>query len=337
MARGKGNGRGRPKGALNKSKPAATTQNVGQAAVDALFQGPAAPRERPIRPDVFSPPEPEVNDAEIFHDPEGDLDDFEGDTTIIGPLLDLCKTRIATLPSVRGQRRNEETTHRLKDWVDYEVRLPLPTIRGAHHTSRSVDVSTFVARKAIILAPHEFHGDAAGAIKCPSCEKKDKVSVNGWAKSLKAFNSIEEKVYVFSRMYRCRQCPTKVTPQNPAGGNVDFAAHHPKVYEQWPDFVKHELRLVPSTRSGVDASLLALFKRMTCAGVSENDFDDLVTEAHFERHDIKKLVYLSWHARRRQEREARRGTETTRCSSARAPTRGRRTTAFCKMSCGATT
>jgi hypothetical protein len=47
---------------------------------------------------------------------------------------------------------------------------------------------------------------------------------------------------------------------------------------------------------------------MTCAGVSENDFDDLVTEAHFERHDIKKLVYLSWHARRRQERDARRST-----------------------------
>mmetsp|Transcript_13626 Transcript_13626/g.59455 ORF Transcript_13626/g.59455 Transcript_13626/m.59455 type:complete len:108 (-) Transcript_13626:6057-6380(-) len=106
-------------------------------------------------------------------------------------------------------------------------------------------------------------------------------------------------------MYRCHRCPSKRTPDNPAGGNVDFAAHHPKVYEQWPDFVKQELRLVPSTKSGIDASLLALYRRMTCAGVSENDFDDLVTEAHFELRDIKKLVYLSWHARIRQERDGR--------------------------------
>lgn len=83
--------------------------------------------------------------------------------------------------------------------------------------------------------------------------------------------------------------------------------------------MKHELRLVPSAKSGIDASLLALYRRMTCAGVSENDFDDLVTEAHFERHDIKKLVYLSWHARRRQERDARRSAVAGAFSSFKAP------------------
>lgn len=162
----------------------------------------------------------------------------------------------------------------------------------------------FVARKANVLAPHEFHGALAGTIRCPGCDRADKVAVNGWASTLKPFNSIEDKVYVFSQMYRCRGCPSKRTPDNCAEGNLAFAA--PKVYEQWPEFVRQEVRLVPSTRSGIDASLLALYRRMTCAGVSENDFDDLVTKAHFERHDIKKLMYMAWHARRRQERDARR-------------------------------
>ena len=165
-----------------------------------------------------------------------------------------------TLPSVTGQRRNETTTGRLRYWIDYEVRLPLPTIRGAHHASRSDDVRNFIARKAIVLAPHAFHGDAVGTIRCPGCDIADKVAVNGWAAKLKPFKSIEDKVYVFSRMYRCRRCPSKRDATNPAGGNVDFAAHHPKVYDQWPDFVKHEL---PSAKSGIDASLLALYWRMT--------------------------------------------------------------------------
>ena len=322
MGRGLGSGRGRPKGALNKAKPAAATKNVGQVAVDRLFGAPPADPPRG-RTDTYVAPEPEV-DAEVFHDPEGDLDALAGeggDCKIIntGPLLEECKRRIKTLPNVTGQRRNETTTDRLKSWIDYEVRLPLPTIRGTQHASRSDDVRNFIARKAVVLAPHEFHGDAAGTIRCPGCDKADKVAVNGWAAKLKPFNSIEDKVYVFSRMYRCHLCPSKRDPTNPAGGNVDFAAHHPKVYDQWPDFVKHELRLVPSAKSGIDASLLALYRRMTCAGVSENDFDDLVTEAHFERHDIKKLVYLSWHARRRQERDARRGTVDSAFSSFQAP------------------
>ena len=54
--------------------------------------------------DVFIAPEPEVTDAEIFHNPEDDLDHFEGDTTTTRPLLDLCKKRIATLPAVRGDK-----------------------------------------------------------------------------------------------------------------------------------------------------------------------------------------------------------------------------------------
>lgn len=66
---------------------------------------------------MFIAPEPEVNDAEIFHNPEDALDHFEGDTTTTGPLLDLCKKRIATLPAVRGQVRNETTTNRLEDDV----------------------------------------------------------------------------------------------------------------------------------------------------------------------------------------------------------------------------
>ena len=297
---------------MNRNTPAAATINVGQAAVNALFGVPAPAAPPRGRTDTYTAPEPEVEDAEVFLDPEGDPDDLAGgqDCRLLktGPLLEECKARKETLPSVRGQRRDETTTDRLKGWVDYEVRLPLPTIRGERLASRCDDVRNFVARKAIILAPHEFHGALAGTICCPGCDKPDKVAVNGWADTLKPFNSIEDKVYVYSRMYKCKSCPSKRTPDNPAGGNVNFAAHHPKVYEQWPDFVKQELRLVPSTRSGIDASLLALYRRMTCAGVSENDFDDLVTEAHFERHDIKKLVYLSWHARRRQERDARRST-----------------------------
>ena len=49
MPRDKSNARGRPKDAINKTKPAATTQNVGRAALDALF-GVPAPSEHPISP-----------------------------------------------------------------------------------------------------------------------------------------------------------------------------------------------------------------------------------------------------------------------------------------------
>lgn len=231
------------KGSHEQEQARRFDENVGQDAVDALFGVPPSVPPRG-RTDTYVAPEPEV-DTEVFHDPEGDLDDLAGeggDCKLIktGPLLEECKRRIKTLPSVTGQRRNETTTDRLRYWIDYEVRLPLPTIRGAHHASRSDDVRNFIAKKAIVLAPHEFHGDAAGTIRCPGCDKADKVTVNGWDAKLKPFNSIEDKVYVFSRMYRCRLCPSKRDATNPAGGNVDFAAHHPKVYDQWPNFVKHD-------------------------------------------------------------------------------------------------
>lgn len=53
-----------------------------------------------------------------------------------------------------------------------------------------------------MLAPHEFHGDLAGPIRCPCCGKPDLVVVAGWCDYLKPFNTLDVKVYVYSRNYR---------------------------------------------------------------------------------------------------------------------------------------
>jgi hypothetical protein len=53
-----------------------------------------------------------------------------------------------------------------------------------------------------VLAPHEFHGEMAGPISCPCCGKPDKVGVAGWCDYLKPFNTLDGKVYIYSRNYR---------------------------------------------------------------------------------------------------------------------------------------
>ena len=63
---------------MNRSTPAAATNNVGQAAVNALFGVPALSAPPRGRTDTCTAPEPEVEDAEVFLDPEGDPDDLAG-------------------------------------------------------------------------------------------------------------------------------------------------------------------------------------------------------------------------------------------------------------------
>ncbi|KAK3261185.1 hypothetical protein CYMTET_29897 [Cymbomonas tetramitiformis] len=59
---------------------------------------------------------------------------------------------------------------------------------------------------------------------------------------------LDEKKYVFSRMYRCTNCEFKINlpaEKNPKGSKVStFAAHHPGVLAQLPDFMKYELRFI---------------------------------------------------------------------------------------------
>lgn len=305
MGIGKGSGRGRPKGSKNRpTKPQTVSGGREYGALTAAQR--AAERNPGVAP--FAPtadaraPRREEEDAEdpvylSADDEPFDLD--HQDPIIVGPLLDAAKEAIKTLPRVEGQTRKKPIDVRI--WKDYDVRLPLPTL---YSTMRS-DPRVYACRVVTILAYHEFHGELAGPIHCPACGSPDKVAVCGWANRLKAFSGLEEQRYVFSRMYRCTRCP-----QKECVGNTNFAAHHPDVMRRLPDFIKGELGLVPTAKSGVEAIVLRQRLRHVTAGGSETDFANMLLESHFERHDDKQLVYLS-HAVQCAE-SAKRKRETNR-------------------------
>jgi hypothetical protein len=195
MGRGKGSGGGRPPGAKNRSiapqtmsggtsfKPqtlfaAAAQRNPGVApsgdaaavvsdrgAVAAAWRPSSSAQQPPAEEEYFSADEDDV---------QGDDDDENGERgegmggprqpsyVKNHPILNAAKLAVKTLPKVVGQRRLGRLD--LKTWKDYKVRLPLATF---HETSQLP--AAHLLRSCIVLAPHDFHGDLAGEICCPSC------------------------------------------------------------------------------------------------------------------------------------------------------------------------
>jgi len=77
----------------------------------------------------------------------------------------------------------------------------------------------------------------AGEICCPSCGSAERVAARGWCDYLKCFNTLHKKVYVLSRLYRCKCCPTSAL-KDEVPGSKSFAAHHPEVMRRLPEFIK---------------------------------------------------------------------------------------------------
>ena len=286
MGIGKGSGPGRPKGSKNRPRRPQTVSGRREygaltAAQRAAERNPGfAPLTSDARPTSLVVQEP---DDPVYLSADDEPFELEHqDPILVGPLLDAAKDAVKTLPRVEGQTRRSAIDTKI--WKDYDVRLPLPTLQS----TVKFDPRVYACRVVTILAYHEFHGELAGPIHCPACGSADKVSVCGWANRLKAFSGLEEQRYVFSRMYRCTRCPTK-----DCAGNINFAAHHPNVKARLPHFIKGELGLVPSARSGVEARVLRQRLRQVTAGLSETDFANMLAEVHYERHDEKHLTYLS--------------------------------------------
>lgn len=214
MGKGIGAGPGRPAGAGNKPKRPLTMQGGRRATGWDTIPGVAPARASagmsrgagtsggtsgiynyaaPSTAPTTHSTEPEIED-EV--DPDSEDECEESDYVKDGPLLEAVKKAVrTTLPKVEGQQRNGSLN--MAKWKDYKFRLPLGTLSDTPQSP-----SAHIVRKCTVLAPHEFHGDAAGAICCVKCGCAARVRVHGWSKYLRVFNKLDKKTYAYSRVYK---------------------------------------------------------------------------------------------------------------------------------------
>lgn len=212
MGRGVGSGAGRPKGAKNKPiRPqtltgvkrttgwdtvpgvaSAGTRGGGSAGgISGMFGGGNGART--------GHGQTVARDDEAFDEVDTDSEDEGEETDYIkdGPLLEAVKKAVTTtLPKVVGQRREGALNTNI--WKDYKYRMPLATL-----SNEPRDPGLHIVRKCLVIAPHEFHGDAAGAICCVKCGCAARVRVHGWSRHLRVFNKLDKKTYAYSRVYKC--------------------------------------------------------------------------------------------------------------------------------------
>ena len=213
-----------------------------------------------------------------------------------------CQRKVKTLPKVYKMQRKSAPDE--LSWPDFIAMAPNPTLRGVECGPEAFYRLALV----VFLCPVIFFGQTS--INCPACALPDNVVTHGWATELRRVFCLAQMMFIFSRVFVCKNCPTladgqvqtqlSITPCNnlvlqtkcPKTGkvlqNLSFRACSDDVMKQYPVWIRLQLPFVLTTYNGLEISLMEMITRNQ---VPVSQFSQLYSSALNDHSDIRTIIF----------------------------------------------
>lgn len=139
-----------------------------------------------------------------------------------------------------------------------------------------------------IWAPEAFFFNLLPQMPCKECGQTSNVGADGWPESCRKVVALEGTYYVYSRRYRCKNCPAKEGKKDTC-----FIGTDPDVLKRLPAWVRNLLPIHFTHKGAIHRVVKTLIFRDVMKGKANSDTRATLAEVRHDEFYTLEESYLS--------------------------------------------